>query len=911
MDLAFRVVQSSSILHGVHWGKFLPDTECLIVVKAHLLEAFQLSQDEKPLYCMLEQTLGFQVAASTMFSKSDKDYLMVTTDGIVHFLEFVDDYFKIQKSGETGLKHIEKIKCFQNSVICSDNQKNLIVLESKNLSIVQKFDIQGSIIDWKILDSVVLVLEYDCAVKNCLWEQIDIVSGQRKTVGMMQDTEDFPRCFVNFKGLLMVFSEEKMTVVDSLDFKVTESRTLKGFYSSSTIILDKLFICMDDGSVYTYESKLLESEIKLQEDSWILNISNFLFFISHHGQSGIYSSEFAQISRNFRSGNFIDGFFQKSWDDTGFNCLVCASVNFNSSELIKIQKRTFDIYQQLNVPDACKYTTNASVASGYLFLMPDLKAVNMSTFEMVSISSLNLVNEHTLAVWSVGEVLWQITEKSIFCEANIKYSIDDPCSAAYYKENIIVAGLITQKILILDHLVMKREIFNVDFSALYLTDNFELLVGLQQSGIQKYSLNGDLQQVIETKGIPQSYSEHFGKLFVGTRDGVLQVFGGNEVFHKKLGHNPLNLSKCSKGVLAVAGKGYLIFNEKLDVKRINLPDSKLMVESEYFVSVSKDLIFFSIEEDLRFTTTQNVLLQIPGQVNRMIQLNDRLVCFSYFKENMMVLSIFDTISLEVKSEILLNEQVTALIHSPENDLIVVGTKNSSVTYYNSNLEELVTHRFQFEVTSLLSFNKHFLLVASSYILFTLDCTDIYNPIKILCQKFHSIITDLQVFEDYIIMALNLCGVFILNLKTLEVISASRKKLDIKKILIHGRKIFAISIDGWVLIRELEDTTEYLYYTGSGARVLVSGSLYDMNLKGVDQNNITVAGFNGEILELYPSVDKEVCEKARELFKDLQESGIIDSKQTQELNLDILRLMLKLPSLKTKDPLTRRLLEITN
>jgi len=420
-----------------------------------------------------------------------------------------------------------------------------------------------------------------------------------------------------------------------------------------------------------------------------------------------------------------------------------------------------------------------------------------------------------------------------------------------------------------------------------------------------------LQQAIETKGIPQSYSEHFGKLFVGSRDGVLQVFGGNEVTSKKLGHNPLNLSKCSKGILAVSGKSYLIYNEKLDVKRINLPDSKLIVESDYFVSVSKDLIFFSIEEDLRFTTAQNVLFQVPGQVNRMIKLNDRLVCFSYFKETMMVLCIFDTTTLEEKSAILLTEQVTALVHMPENDLIVVGTKNSQLTFYNIQLEEIVSHKFQFEVTSLYSYNRSFLLVASSYILFTLDCTDIHNPVKILSQKFHSIITDLQVYEDHVVMALNLCGVFILNLMSLEVISASRKKLDIKKILIHNKRIFAISIDGWVLIRGLEDSAEYLYYTGSGARVLVSGSLYDMNLKGVDQQNITVAGFNGEILELYPGVDKEVCEKARELFRELQDRGIIDSKQTQELNLDILRLILKLPSLNTEDPLTQRLLEITN
>lgn len=912
MDLAFRVVQSSSILHGVHWGKFLPDTECLIVVKTHLLEAFQLTQDEKPLYCMLEQTLGFQVAASTKLRKSQQDLLVLTTNGLVHLLEFVDDYFKILKTGETGLEHIEKVKCSGEKIVCSDNQKNIIVLECKNLTISQKFEFAGSVIDWKILNYTVLVMEYDCLVKNCFWEQIDLNNGIRNVMATMNEIENFPRNFVRFQSSLLVFSEEKLAILAYPNFGVNEIRTMKGFYSSSAVIFNKLYICMDDGTVYVFDGKLQELEIRLQEDSWVLNINDLLFFISHHGQSGLFNVNGSQISRNFRSGNFIDGFFMDSWDGVELNSLVCASVNYHSSEIIKINKRTCETYQILNVSDICKYTTCVSVACGYLFLMPDLKAVNLSSFEIVQIESLNLLNERTWAIWDIEQVLWQITEKSVNVNGKIEYLFNVTCSAACYKKGVIVAGLANQSILVLSDLQLKFEIPNIDFSTLYLSDSLEIYIGLHNPEIQKFSIFGELLMKIETKGIPQSYLEHYGMLFIGSRDGILQIFkDNNHLNSKKLGHNPLNLSLSSKGIVAVAGKSYLIYNEDLDYKKINLPDSKFIIELDYFVSVSKDLTFFSIEEDLRFTTLQQVLMQVPGQINRMIKLNDGLICFSYFKDLLMVLCVFDTVTLKEKVSILLESQVTALIYIPESDLIVAGNNKSQLVFFNIELNELVSHSFQFEITAIHSYQNNFLLVASSYILFNLDCTDIYSPVKTFSQKFHSIITDLVVYQNFIVMALNLCGIFILGLENFEVISASKKKLDIKKIILHNQKIFAVSIDGWVLTRTLYDSSEFLYYTGSGARVLLPRSLYDMNLLKKNQNNLTIAGLNGEILELFPEVDKEVCEKARELFAELQKLGIIDSNQTQELNLDILRLILKLPILNTEDQITQKLLQLTN
>ena len=60
MDITFRLIQSGSIIHGVYWGNFL-STKNLIVVKSRIIEAYEVNEEAKSLYCILEQDLAYSV----------------------------------------------------------------------------------------------------------------------------------------------------------------------------------------------------------------------------------------------------------------------------------------------------------------------------------------------------------------------------------------------------------------------------------------------------------------------------------------------------------------------------------------------------------------------------------------------------------------------------------------------------------------------------------------------------------------------------------------------------------------------------------------------------------------------------------------------------------------------------------
>ena len=160
------------------------------------------------------------------------------------------------------------------------------------------------------------------------------------------------------------------------------------------------------------------------------------------------------------------------------------------------------------------------------------------------------------------------------------------------------------------------------------------------------------------------------------------------------------------------------------------------------------------------------------------------------------------------------------------------------------------------------------------------------------------------------MALALCGIRVVTRDKLQTIVNGSKKLDFKKILIRGEDIYAVSIDGWVFKGNMEGDFEHLCHIGSGARVLDQGSLYSLNLIEPAQENLLVSSLNGEILELYPKLKPGLKEKAKELFNRLSQRGIVDINQTQELNLDILRLILKMPDLNSEESTIKEILKLS-
>ena len=911
MEIGFRVAQSSSILHGVHWGNFLPDTECLVVVKSHLIEVYQVSQDEKPLYCLLEQILGFQVAASSKLCSEPVDLLVLTSNGVIHIMEFVEDYFKSVRHIDTGLQNIDKLECVNYKIICSDNQKNLKIISSDLSQVLQSLEVQGSIFDWQLVDSDILILEYDTKERSIFWSEL--TSSSYSQIKPEKNLEEYPRSFIYFNSSLLVFSEHKVQTFSYNKARSTieliEIKTLAGFFSSSTTIKDTLYISFDDGSVLTYNSKLNQSNIKIKQDSLLLGINSLLFYISHHGESGLIDPNSNKIIKNYRSGSFIDGFFLNKFEGKGCPAMICASVNFCSSQIIKIEKKCSDVLEHLRISDIAKYSNSACVVDGLLVLLPDLKVFNLDTCEMAGLRELGLRDEKTLWVMKVSQALAQVTENGVWIWGRSRVEFSQICTTAAGRENVLAVGLVSQEVWVFVDLELKGKILAVDFSALYLSLNLDVLVGLQQTGINKYSLQGDLIAKIETKGIPNSYIEKFNHFLVGTRDGFVEIFSPQNKSLIEIGSNPVFLSDSSQGIYIVSGKSYLIYNDSFDFKRLLIPDCKFIIESNYSISVSKDLNFFNLEDDLRYSTSQQVLHTVPGQINRMIKLSNSSISFSYSHSQTYYLSVFD-ITLKKQFALLkVDSGIRSLYYIEKNKQILAGNDDCKLYVYNLDLDLIACHTFEYRVTAICCYEQY-LYVASENILYSLVVEDICSPVIESNQKYVAAITEIAVTEDFLVLALALCGIRIVTRDKFQTVMESSRKLDYKKILIRGRDIYAVSIDGWVFKGSVLGDAQELCYVGSGARVLTLGSLYSSNLVEEAAENLLVASLNGEILELYPELKPELKQKAKELFGRLSQNGILDSNQTQELSFDILRLVLKLPDLNTEESTIKELLNLS-
>lgn len=911
MEIGFRVAQSSSILHGVHWGNFLPDTECLVVVKSHLIEVYQVTQDEKPLYCLLEQILGFQVAASSKLCNDSVDLLVLTSNGVIHVMEFVDDYFKSVRHLDTGLENIDKLECVNYRIICSDNQKNLKILSSDLSQVLQSLEVQGSIIDWQLIDSDLLILEFDTKERIVFWSELTLSSYTQ--IKKEETLERLPRSFTYFQNYLLVFSDTKVQIFtyqkSSKQIDLIQIQTLEKFFSSSTTIKDTLYISFDDGSVLTYDSKLNHTNLKIKQDSLLLGVNSLLLYISHHGESGVIDLDSMKIIKNYRSGSFIDGFYINEFEGIRCPAMICASVNFCSSEIIKIEKRCSDVLEPLRIPDIAKYSNSACVLDDLLLLLPDLKVVNMISFEMVELGQLGLRDERTLWVAKVEQGLAQVTENRIWVGQQERAQFGDVCTTATQRDNVLLVGLASQEVWVFRDLELKTKIKAVDFSALYLTLGLEVLVGLQQTGINKYSLQGDLISKIETKGIPNSYIEKFNNLLIGTRDGFIEVLSPQTKTRMEIGSNPVFLSDSYQGIYIVSSKSYLIYNESLDFKRLLIPDSKFIIESNFTISVSKDLNFYNLEEDLRYSTSQEVLHTIQGQINRMIKLSNSLIAFSYSHSQNYFLSVFDIILKKQIAFLKVDSLIRSLYYIEKNNQILTGNDDCKLYVFSIDLNLIVCHTFEYKVTAI-CYHEQFLYVASENILYSLLVEDICSPVVQNNEKFVAAITEIAVTEEFLVLALALCGIRIVTRDKLQSVVESSRKLDYKKILISDKDIYAISIDGWVFKGSVMGDMQELCYTGSGARVLTLGSLYSLNLIEKPPENLIVASLNGEILELYPKLKPEIKQKAKELFGRLSQNGILDSNQTQELSLDILRLVMKLPDLNTEESTIKELLNLS-
>jgi hypothetical protein len=193
-----------------------------------------------------------------------------------------------------------------------------------------------------------------------------------------------------------------------------------------------------------------------------------------------------------------------------------------------------------------KYSTGGCTVGKYLFLLPDIKAVDEEKYKVVELDTIGLVEKTTLLVLlddkcrCCGKVLeygkqsnksggkvdfcsesseefcrrnaWpddkaqgfiQVTDQHILKNSVSIFSFPDKALKAISKGPYLCVGLISQTVLVLNDFHQQASIVQVDFSSLFI-DDF-IYIGLHSCSIKKYSFNGQELNTIETLAIPHTF----------------------------------------------------------------------------------------------------------------------------------------------------------------------------------------------------------------------------------------------------------------------------------------------------------------------------------------------------------------------------------------------------------------------
>ena len=503
MDITTRVIQSSAFIHGAHWGRFIDNSFSLVIVKSRILEAYQLNDEQNSLYCLLEQNLGFEARFSTIYSHDSFDELILATVKDIKILKFSQDYFKITDIIDTG-KEIDKISIWNNLLVVSISCRAIYIYKYNTKEIRAVLNSEGKLIDWGFFRDTMLILENDTKKQEIVWTgvNLDTFSSQKRSIF---EAKCLPLNIVVFQYQIFVFGlDSSVFITNFQDLDTGRHEIIQGIYSSHAIFNNQLCIVTDQGILYTFDYRLVQSDKLLHPDSFIVSLDSLLFSVNSYGNSILFNTNFTIAAESLRNGITIDGVLMDLHQGIDYKSLIIASVNSICSCIYSLS-RTLSIYTIAKIPKISKLSINAIAIDNYLFLLPDIHIINISNYEIIGKPEfLDIKPEKTLYISKLYEKYIQITENKIYLSSQEKYSFPHKALSGFIKDSYIVVGLISQTVMFFSNFSLVFQLENIDFSTLYISS--KIYIGLQQSLLKSFTFEGEETETIETNGIPHSYS---------------------------------------------------------------------------------------------------------------------------------------------------------------------------------------------------------------------------------------------------------------------------------------------------------------------------------------------------------------------------------------------------------------------
>ena len=331
---------------------------------------------------------------------------------------------------------------------------------------------------------------------------MDTFSSQKRSIF---EAKCLPLNIVVFQYQIFVFGlDSSVFITNFQDLDTGRHEIIQGIYSSHAIFNNQLCIVTDQGILYTFDYRLVQSDKLLHPDSFIVSLDSLLFSVNSYGNSILFNTNFTIAAESLRNGITIDGVLMDLHQGIDYKSLIIASVNSICSCIYSLS-RTLSIYTIAKIPKISKLSINAIAIDNYLFLLPDIHIINISNYEIIGKPEfLDIKPEKTLYISKLYEKYIQITENKIYLSSQEKYSFPHKALSGFIKDSYIVVGLISQTVMFFSNFSLVFQLENIDFSTLYISS--KIYIGLQQSLLKSFTFEGEETETIETNGIPHSYS---------------------------------------------------------------------------------------------------------------------------------------------------------------------------------------------------------------------------------------------------------------------------------------------------------------------------------------------------------------------------------------------------------------------
>lgn len=496
MDIASKLIQSGSVVRGVHWGKVIDDTPVLIIVKPRVVEIHNINEHDQSMYCILEQYLGFEVNSSALHRLLNRDLLVAASSQFIYVLEFDVDYFKIRYLMETGL-FITKIQPYGDYIVISKDSNTIHMYKYQQEILYRAFEDFSTIIDWTVCENYVIVLEHYANTLH--WVKIQPSNPNSITKNWFNTNLQI-LCFIVYDNTVLAFSEDSICVLEFANLSSRRVLDIEGIFYTHTIHKNRLYIITDIGKVYEYSNYTVKEIVSIEADSLILALDRFIFGINPYGLSYLFED---QVLKEFgRSGAIIDAVVMPVNKALDYKSLYIGSIQGKNSSLYALYESATVCITRI-IPKISKLSNNAAIIDNHLCLMPDLKVINIQTYELINLSSLGLVDDKTLSLSKLGGRIIQITEQAIHYASEIKYQFQDSCFCSYIKDDSVCVGLLSQSVLYFYQFELIYRVENLDFSAIYISD--KVYIGLQTSELKAFDFKGKELDGVDILGIPHSY----------------------------------------------------------------------------------------------------------------------------------------------------------------------------------------------------------------------------------------------------------------------------------------------------------------------------------------------------------------------------------------------------------------------